>query len=122
MANDNIGHILCPMSNTLAAVRRDCRGKLYYHSNAGKVTPNLPSGQEWMRSNAQLWPSANVPPPNVSVTQLMTGAPPQIVIKKALTDAPEIKPEKTPEKLPPQPVNKKSALSILNSHFSGEGE
>lgn len=53
MARDNTGVIRCPFTGELAAVRQDCRGKLYFYSQAGKIAPNLPAGQRWMQQNMQ---------------------------------------------------------------------
>lgn len=80
MANPNVGHVLCPIQNELSVVRRDCRGKLYYYSQAGKITPNLPQGQEWLQRNAELWENPNQPPSNVELKTLVNGAPPQVII------------------------------------------
>ena len=54
MANPDIGTITCPITGeTGCAVRRYSRGKrfLYYVSQAGMITPNLPAGQAYMEKH-----------------------------------------------------------------------
>lgn len=55
MANETIGRIFCPLVKKMADVRRDKRGKFYYVSEAGLITPKSPAGQEWMLENAELF-------------------------------------------------------------------
>jgi hypothetical protein len=53
MANPTIGYITCPITGEKDCdVRRYSTGKksLYYVSSAGKITPNLPAGQAFMKS------------------------------------------------------------------------
>lgn len=126
MANANVGHIKCPIQNEFCVVRRDCRGKLYYYSQAGKITPNLPQGQEWMQANAVLWGNPNQPPEGVELKTVVNGAPPQVIINaSSRTEKPTENPltpqgaEKRTEN-PPEPVTEKpkkkrtqSALAYL---------
>lgn len=84
MANVNVGHVVCPFTKQLAVVREDCRGKLYYYSQAGKVAPNLPQGQEWMRLNSRIWNKPGAPE-GVTVTEIIRGAPPVVKIELAET-------------------------------------
>lgn len=54
MANPTIGKITCPLTGEIECdVRRYATGKksLYYVSSAGKITPNLPAGQAFMKAN-----------------------------------------------------------------------
>ncbi|WP_286269536.1 hypothetical protein [Thalassotalea hakodatensis] len=119
MANNNIGHIKCPLSGHLSVVRADKRGKLYYFSQFGKITPNLPQGQQWLREKAVLWPDATQPE-NIRLETLYAGAPPVVTItqqsepEKPLTEKGEQKrPEKALTGESVTPKRKKSALSWL---------
>lgn len=76
MARDNVGVVRCPFTNALSVVRRDCRGKLYYYSQAGKIAPNLPQGQTWLAAQMQ-------PLTGYRVTEIARGAPLQV---EPLTD------------------------------------
>lgn len=54
MANPTIGYITCALTGEKECdVRRYSTGKrsLYYVSSAGKITPNLPAGQAYMKSH-----------------------------------------------------------------------
>jgi hypothetical protein len=125
MANDNIGYIKCPITNQLSVVRRDCRGKLYYYSQAGKITPNLPQGQEFMNEFSTLWPNPNQPPDGVILKTLVNGAPPSVIITKTgekpaeipLTEQGEPKQTEKPltneQEKAPKPKEKMSAFSYL---------
>lgn len=56
MANPTIGYIDCPITGEKDCdVRRYSTGKrsLYYVGSAGKITPNLPAGQAWMKQNTR---------------------------------------------------------------------
>jgi len=56
MANPTIGHIDCPITGEKKCeVRRYATGKklLYYVSSAGMITPNLPTGQAFMKSQTR---------------------------------------------------------------------
>lgn len=115
MANDNVGHVKCPITGDFAVVRRDCRGKLYYYSQAGKIAPNLPQGQDWINEQSVLWPNPNQPPENVTLTVVVQGAPLTVVVnpvnEQVRTDAPQGESEIP---LTPKPVKKtQSALSYL---------
>lgn len=120
MANNNIGHIKCPLSGHLSVVRADKRNKLYYFSQFGKVTPNLPQGQTWLRENAVLWPDG-IQPENVRLDTLFAGSPPVVTIsneseiEKPLTPQSETKREEkalTPQSETPK-KKKQSAWSLL---------
>ena len=78
MSRDNTGIVKCPFTGELAVVRADCRGKLYYYSQAGKIAPNLPQGQAWLRAN-------QMPLTDFEIVVVAIGAPP-VVKKKALTE------------------------------------
>lgn len=86
MANQNIGHVQCPFTGKAAAVRADCRGKLYYYSEAGKITPNLPQGQRWLERSMVRWPMPDQPPSGVEVREIVRGAPPIIEINRAAAE------------------------------------
>ncbi len=132
MANNNIGHVKCPISGHLSVVRADKRNKLYYFSQYGKITPNLPQGQEWLRDAAVLWPDA-VQPDNVRLKTLFAGSPPVVTIsniettqgdvEKPLTQQVEsTRDEKAltpPVEKVPTPKAKKSAMALL---LDGWGE
>ena len=60
-------------------VRQDKREKLYYYSQAGKIAPNLPAGQAWIKSKMQ-------PLERFSITELAAGFPPEV---KPLTQQPD---------------------------------
>lgn len=72
MANPTIGYIDCPLTGEKDCdVRRYSTGKrsLYYVGSAGKITPNLPAGQAWMKKNTRFIndndkPLRNAPPVN----------------------------------------------------------
>jgi hypothetical protein len=76
MANPNIGHVICPITNKLCVVREDCRGKFYFYSEAGKLTPNLITGQQWLKAAYTRWPSEDNPPDNIIIRMVAMGAPP----------------------------------------------
>lgn len=97
MANDNIGVVLCPIMNELSAVRRDCRGKLYYYSQAGKIAPNLPQGQQWLEKNTIFVADD---PARFEFKEFMRGAPP--VIEDSAHVNPRTKP--TPVQEQPKPA------------------
>jgi len=78
MSRENKGVVKCPFTGELSVVRADCRGKLYYYSQAGKIAPNLPQGQAWLAQN-------QMPLTDFEITVVAIGAPP-VVKKKALTD------------------------------------
>lgn len=69
MARDNVGAVKCPITGEWAVVRQDCRGKLYFYSSAGKIAPNLPTGQRWLQANIK-------PLDGFKVTEMFAGAPP----------------------------------------------
>ena len=126
MANENIGHVLCPLSGQISVVRADKRGKLYYFSSFGKITPNLPQGQNWLNEKTVFWPDA-IQPSNVRVESLYNGAPPVVTIAESVEEKRVEKPlthqaeEKRVEKpLTPQGVTKKKPF--LNELLSGWGD
>lgn len=102
MARDNIGVITCPFTGGLSVVREDKRGKLYYYSNAGKITPNLAQGQAYLRDNMQ-------PLTAFTVTEISAGAPPSVA---PLTQQGAPVREKIPltENEPPAKAPRKSIL------------
>lgn len=56
MANPTIGYVDCPFTGEKDCdVRRYSTGKrsLYYVGSAGKITPNLPAGQAWMKKHTR---------------------------------------------------------------------
>ncbi len=53
--NPTIGRIKCPIAGDWAEVRKDKKGRLYYVGRAGMIKPNLPAGQEWMLTNAEMF-------------------------------------------------------------------
>ncbi len=87
MANNNIGHIKCPLSGQLSVVRADKRSKLYYFSLFGKITPNLPQGQKWLREKTNFWPD-EIQPANVRLESLFAGSPPVVTITQAVESTP----------------------------------
>ena len=54
-ANPTIGMVTCPLCNEPAAVRKDRRGKFYYISAAGRISPSNDFGQEWFMEHATIW-------------------------------------------------------------------
>jgi hypothetical protein len=115
MANANIGHIACPITGKLSVVRADCRGKLYFYSEAGKITPNLFTGQTWIRSVYTQWPAPEQPPEGVEVRIIAAGAPPIVTIighNKPLTPQPApVAQENAPPVVTEKRKQKRSALS-----------
>lgn len=71
MARDNVGVISCPFTGQLSVVRQDKRGKFYYYSAAGKITPNLAQGQAYLQKHMR-------PLTEYTVTVIAAGAPPQV--------------------------------------------
>jgi hypothetical protein len=70
MANPTIGHITCPITQEPECdVRRYSTGKksLYYVSSAGKITPNLPAGQAFMKANTVFIGENDKPLPPLTV-------------------------------------------------------
>lgn len=61
MANLTIGFVDCPIMHDKAEVRRDKRRKLYYVGLAGKITPNLTDGQEWLKRHTKFINDNGVP-------------------------------------------------------------
>lgn len=121
MANNNIGHVLCPFSQKYAVVRADKRGKLYYFSEVGKVTPNLPAGQRYLAQNAILWPEGKQPV-NVTITEQYAGAPPLVVVnapEKPLT--PQAEPKRDEKPLTPQAEPKPEKKRGFLSEFLSTG-
>lgn len=56
--NSNIGHMPCLLDGCreIVAVRRNVSGKLYCDCpEHGRITPNLPAGQEMMMDRANIW-------------------------------------------------------------------
>ncbi len=53
--NATIGRVRCPFTGEWAEVRKDKKGKLYFLSSAGLIRPNMPPGQEWILSNAEMF-------------------------------------------------------------------
>jgi len=100
MANINIGHIRDPHTGDLAVVRQDKRGKFYYYSIIGKITPNLPKGQEWIKQNATIWKEPDQPPAGIElISGEWTGQPP--TLKTTAAPKTETKPETKPAKKSP---------------------
>lgn len=104
MANPNLGHIMCPLSGKWAVVRAQCNGRLYWFSDAGKITPALPMGQQFINDNAVMWEAPEKPPEHVTIRANYRGAPPIVNVEKpneaptgkALTDESEEKRENKP--------------------------
>lgn len=129
MANQNIGHFTCPLSKQLSVVRADKRGKLYYFSQFGKITPNLPQGQKWLSEKATLWPDG-IQPDNIRLESLYVGAPPIVTLtqssepkreEKALT--PQVEEKREEKALTDKPVTKKKPfLSELFENWSDDDE
>jgi len=123
MANSNIGHVICPLAKVNSVVRADKRGKLYYFSPFGKITPNLPQGQKWLSENAVLWHDG-IQPENIRLETLYAGSPPVVTItKQSEVEKPltgEVEPKREEKALTGEPVTepkpkpqKKSAISML---------
>lgn len=77
MANPTIGHVTCPITGEKDCdVRRYSTGKksLYYVSSAGKITPNLPAGQAWMKQNTVFIGDNGEPLPKPDKTEPEQGA------------------------------------------------
>lgn len=89
MARENVGVVKCPFTGELSVVRKDCRGKLYYYSQAGKIAPNLPQGQKWLSENM-------LPLEGFVLTEIARGAPLRVA-PLTQTNAVEIPLTKTPE-------------------------
>ena len=53
--NQTIGKVKCPFTGEIAEVRKNKKGKLYFYSPAGMITPNLAAGQDWILNNAKLF-------------------------------------------------------------------
>ena len=62
MTNKTIGMVTCPLCNEFAAVRKNHKGKFYYISAAGCITPNDDFGQIWFAENANIWGEEGMPP------------------------------------------------------------
>ncbi|MGV2873508.1 hypothetical protein [Colwellia sp. E150_009] len=128
MANENIGHVLCPLSDKLSVVRADKRGKLYYFSECGKIAPNLPQGQKWLNQKTVFWDDGQ--PENIRIETLYNGAPPVVTLtqeseplraEKPLTPEPE--PRRVEKPLTPEPVTKKRPfLSEFFNDWGGDDE
>ena len=121
MANANIGHITCPITNKLCVVRKDCRGKLYFYSEAGKITPNLITGQIWMQKAFTEWAAPEQPPEDVTLRIIAAGAPPVLELngtKKALTPAPAIVQTQNPPAVVTKAPEKKR--SFLHDFMMGD--
>lgn len=119
MANENIGHIKCPMAGVFCVVRKDKRNKLYYFSPVGKIAPNLPAGQNWMVNNSVLWPEG-VMPENVKLQVVYAGMPPIV----SVTGEPVKKQEEKPQKQSKKPLTEKSEnnqkeKSLISELFKG---
>ncbi|MEZ7525975.1 hypothetical protein [Burkholderia vietnamiensis] len=80
-----MGVIVCPFTKQLSVVRSDKRQKLYYYSAAGKIAPNLPQGQAYLRAQMR-------PLEQFTVTELAAGAPPEV--KPLTQQAAPARPEK----------------------------
>lgn len=77
MANTTIGFLVCPIMGDRAEVRRDKRRKLYYVGLAGKMTPNLTGGQEWINKTTEFIGDNGSPlPPNDNETETVNEKPP----------------------------------------------
>ncbi len=62
--NDNIGHITCLIDGcqSHAAVRRNRSGKYYFDCpDHGRITPNLPAGQDLILERANIWGPGGAP-------------------------------------------------------------
>lgn len=51
----DIGSVTCPFSGRPAPVRKNKHGRLYFLSDAGLIQCTGPSGQEWLRKNAEFY-------------------------------------------------------------------
>lgn len=61
--NPNIGMINCSACQSLAPVRKNRAGKLYFDCpECGRITPNLPAGQERILDKATIWGENGTPP------------------------------------------------------------
>lgn len=112
MSNNNLGHIKCPMTGELAIVRENRKGKLYYVSGAGMITPACQRGQAWMRENVALWPEPNRPPAHIRLEyDHDSRAPKPVYVNEGQeVEAPE--PETVYENVPP-PGEQKSLISRI---------
>ncbi|WP_375170098.1 hypothetical protein [Marinobacter sp.] len=62
--NDNIGHMVCLMDacREQVAVRKNRSGKFYFDCpEHGRITPNLPAGQELILERASIWGEDGAP-------------------------------------------------------------
>ena len=86
--NTTLGEIVCPLCGESAELRRCKSGAKtwYWICRCGKITPNLPAGQQWIMDRAVLFPPASA------------GASAGVVDKPAGASASggPVKPPKTP--------------------------
>lgn len=92
---------MCPLSNKLAVVRAQCNGKLYWFSDAGKITPALAAGQDYIKTHAVMWEGPEKPPEGVRIQANYRGAPPIVTVEsKPLTGEGAQKREETAHEAP----------------------
>jgi hypothetical protein len=120
MSNPNIGHVVCPITKKLAVVRADCRGKLYFYSEAGKITPNLITGQAWLKAAFVQWGTPDKPPESIMLRVVVHGAPPIVEysgIKDSVT--PKAAPVPLEKPVTHQGVTVETPRSILSEFMWG---
>lgn len=62
--NPNIGMVACAHCGDMSALRKNKAGKFYYDClRCGRITPNMPGGQEYILERATIWGEA-APPEN----------------------------------------------------------
>lgn len=114
MSNSNLGHVLCPFTEELAIVRANKKGKLYYVSGAGMITPACQRGQAWIKEKAHIWAEPDRPPENIRLEyDHDSRAPKPVYVNEAQApEAPEPEPE-TPEPAPEQKPKPRSIISRI---------
>ena len=113
MALEDRGSVVCPFSGSVAAVRRNAKGRLYFNCpSCGVVQPHGAGFQSWMMDNAELYGPGGKPevePPQPVPTIIGTTAGPVSPVVEAKKETPPPVVEKKTEAMPAAPV-KKSAL------------
>lgn len=103
-----IGRVKCPICGKWGEVRRDKRGKLYYLSDAGKITPNLPAGQEWLLKNAIMYSKSECQKVNSNDTDFG-----RRVLPEKMQDGIKLKTDDMPTEDHGKPEAEKSGWTLL---------
>ena len=108
MTNKTIGMVTCPLCNEPAAVRKNQRGKFYYISSAGMITPNDDFGQTWFVEHAAIWGEDGMPPDDVPAWIAENKSHPPNTRSQVRTQ-PAAQPEAQPEPEPSSPQDDEAA-------------